>query len=400
MQEPARSRVLYIDDEPGLLEVTRAFLELDGTLEVDIEQIPLRALERLSKGTYDAIISDYQMPEMTGIDLLKRVRSSGSKVPFILFTGKGREDVAIQALNNGADFYLQKGGDPMVQFGELRNVLLQLGEKIRAQRALDESENKYRQLVESANSIILKMDIEGHVLFVNGPGLAFFGLPSDEAMRNDVLTGFLVDNGILDDLAQDITKIRTDPSQFSSIVHRSVLRDGREAWISWTIRAIVGAQGQVEEMLCIGNDISARLSAERNLEISHALLRTTLESIDEGVVVISDSGMVELFNDNLIRMLGIPPSAMAVNAKEPVVSFISTNASNWQDITRAIREIKESPMERSFDVLEFRDGRVLEVVSTPYMVGGKVTGRVWSFRYALGSKREADVPFSYRNPYA
>ena len=59
---------------------------------------------------YDAIISDYQIPDMDGIEFLKKVRSSGNSIPFIIFTGKGREEVVIEALNAGADFYLQKGG--------------------------------------------------------------------------------------------------------------------------------------------------------------------------------------------------------------------------------------------------------------------------------------------------
>jgi len=73
--------------------------------------------------TYDAIVSDYQMPEMDGIEFLKTVRGSGSDMPFIIFTGKGREDVVIEAINNGADFYLQKGGNPKAQFAELSHKI-------------------------------------------------------------------------------------------------------------------------------------------------------------------------------------------------------------------------------------------------------------------------------------
>ena len=369
--------VIYVDDEPSLLEVTKAFLEMDCSISVETEQDPVRALDLLSGGGYDAIISDYQMPAMDGIELLRKIRSRGDPTPFVLFTGKGREDVAIRALNSGADFYLQKGGNPTVQFGELRNVIFQLGEKVRAQSALRESENKYRQLVESANSIILKIDTQGHVLFMNGYGLRFFGLVPSEAIGADATAG-LFENEVVEDLARLIEKVKSDPTQCFSAVHRSVKKDGEVVWISWTVRAIVNSQGSVEELLGIGNDITPRIKAEEELARSYALIRTTLESIDEGIVVISNSGQVDLFNENFIRMLGIPPSLVAVQSKEPVVSFISTQASNWQAITRAIREIRENPMEKSFDVLEFKDGRVLEVVSTPHIVGGRLNGRIWS----------------------
>jgi len=59
------------------------------------------------------------MPETNGIDFLKLIRSRDDPIPFILFTGRGREEVVIEALNSGADFYLQKGGDPSSQFKEL-----------------------------------------------------------------------------------------------------------------------------------------------------------------------------------------------------------------------------------------------------------------------------------------
>ena len=59
------------------------------------------------------------MPDMNGIEFLKKVRASGNTIPFVLFTGRGREEVVIEALNEGANFYLQKGGEPKSQFAEL-----------------------------------------------------------------------------------------------------------------------------------------------------------------------------------------------------------------------------------------------------------------------------------------
>jgi len=102
---------LYVDDEPALLEIGKLFLERSGDVAVETEVSALRALKRIASGSFDAVISDYQMPEMDGIELLRKVRASGSRIPFIIFTGRGREEVVIEALNEGADFYLQKGGE-------------------------------------------------------------------------------------------------------------------------------------------------------------------------------------------------------------------------------------------------------------------------------------------------
>ncbi len=133
-------RVLYVDDEPSLLDVGKLFLEMDGTFVVDTLTSASEALTRLKMERYDAILSDYQMPEMDGITFLKQIRTLENKTPFIIFTGRGREDVVIEALNNGADFYIQKGGEPKSQFAELSNKIRYAVSKKHSEEALGESE--------------------------------------------------------------------------------------------------------------------------------------------------------------------------------------------------------------------------------------------------------------------
>ena len=114
---------LYVDDERSLLEIGKLYLERSKTIYVDILDSATQALTKIRTTKYDAIISDYQMPEMDGITFLKAVRAEFPLLPFIIFTGKGREEVVIEALNNGADHYLQKGGDFRSQFAELLHMI-------------------------------------------------------------------------------------------------------------------------------------------------------------------------------------------------------------------------------------------------------------------------------------
>jgi DNA-binding response OmpR family regulator len=153
-------RVLYVDDEPGLLEVTREFLQMEGGMTVEVSGDAHQALRNLADQRFDVIISDYQMPAMDGLSFLKAVREKGQEVPFILFTGKGREDVAIQALNNGADFYLQKGGDPMVQFKELRNVVKQLHKRSEAERMVTTREEQLEMLYHASQQLYATLDLD------------------------------------------------------------------------------------------------------------------------------------------------------------------------------------------------------------------------------------------------
>ncbi|MEM2124606.1 MAG: response regulator, partial [Methanolinea sp.] len=148
-------RVLYVDDEPALLEVGKAFLERSGSISCDTALSPREAIGRLKIEQYDAIISDYQMPDVDGIEFLKFVRKRCGDIPFIIFTGKGREEVVIQALNNGADFYLQKGGDPLSQFAELEHKVKQAVGRFRAEEKLRRI-NRYNEIVIEVNTVAFR----------------------------------------------------------------------------------------------------------------------------------------------------------------------------------------------------------------------------------------------------
>lgn len=150
------TRILYIDDEPTLLTLTRLYLKEEADLDVDIADSAEEGLEKLKTENFDAIISDYDMPGIDGIELLKMVRDEKPSIPFIIFTGKGREEVVIDALNNGADFYLQKGGDPKPLFTELAHAVRHLIRRSKAEDSAIKNE-KYWNTVRSTITEQLEM---------------------------------------------------------------------------------------------------------------------------------------------------------------------------------------------------------------------------------------------------
>jgi len=115
--------VLYVDDEPSLLDIGKLFLEESGDFNVSTAISAADGIRLLGQERFDAIVSDYQMPGMDGISFLIEVRKIHDGLPFILFTGKGREEIVIQAINEGADFYLQKSGDPNAMYAELEHMI-------------------------------------------------------------------------------------------------------------------------------------------------------------------------------------------------------------------------------------------------------------------------------------
>ncbi|MFA5267231.1 MAG: PAS domain S-box protein [Methanoregula sp.] len=131
--------VLYVDDEPVMLDTLRLFLEKDPEFRVITALSAKAALELLKTSGCDAIISDYEMPEMDGIQFLKIIRERYPRLPFIIFTGKGREEIVIESLNYGADYYVRKGGEPKAQFAEVSS-------KVRHAVELRESQDKVARL--------------------------------------------------------------------------------------------------------------------------------------------------------------------------------------------------------------------------------------------------------------
>ncbi len=180
-------RVLLVDDEPGLLEIGKLLLERAGPFLVETCGSADAALDLLAREPFDAVVSDYQMPEMDGIGLLALVRKQYGHLPFVLFTGKGREQVVIRAINEGADFYVQKGGDPGAQFAELAHKTRVAIERRATERELEERERRFRALIRNSSDIIRIIDRDGLIAYDSDSGPRILGYPSGSVLGRSPL---------------------------------------------------------------------------------------------------------------------------------------------------------------------------------------------------------------------
>ena len=172
--------LLIVDDEDELLSVARHFIARSEEIELTTSTSSPGALEMHRNRPFDAIIFGLRMPEMDGIEFLKELRDSGDTTPFIVLTGKGGEQVAAEALNSGADFYLVKGGDPEALFAELARMVRLSVRNHRTEKALRESEQRYRTIFEIAGSATVILDSEGFILLANSEAERFFGFGPGE----------------------------------------------------------------------------------------------------------------------------------------------------------------------------------------------------------------------------
>ena len=123
------------------------------------------------------------MPVIDGIEFLKRVRASGNTVPFIIFTGRGREEIVIQALNEGADFYLQKGGEPVSQFAELGHKIQKAILQRRAEASVRDHERREADIINFLPDATFAIDTRGVVIAWNRAMERMTGVPADADPR-------------------------------------------------------------------------------------------------------------------------------------------------------------------------------------------------------------------------
>lgn len=176
--------VLYVDDERELTEVAQHFLEQSDDLRVTAVTSAQAALAANIR-SFDAIISDYLMPGMDGIMFLKAVRQQYGDIPFILFTGRGREEVVIEAINHGADFYLQKGGDPEAQFAELSHKIRQAVRRRRAEQDLKKREEWFRLLIQNSSDMVRIIGCNGLITYTSPSTKRIVGFDPRELIGKD-----------------------------------------------------------------------------------------------------------------------------------------------------------------------------------------------------------------------
>lgn len=295
--------VLYIDDEPALLDLGKLFLKKFGIFSVETGLSAREGLSLLKERSIDCVVSDYQMPEMDGLEFLKTLRDEKNPVPFILFTGRGREEVVIKALNEGADFYLQKGGDPTAQYTELAHKIRLAVKQRNSIHALEESEHRYRDLVETQTEFICRYKPDGTHVFANEAYCRHF------RKQRDQVTGHRFIPSIPDEDQEMVNRhfselIPENPS--AEIEHRVVMPDGSIRWHWWRNHAIFDNTDRVVEYQSVGKDITDRKHAEEALHKSENLYRALFDYTLAATSIIDQDMKILKVNAAWERLCGYP----------------------------------------------------------------------------------------------
>ncbi|WP_440990646.1 response regulator [Haloarchaeobius baliensis] len=275
-------RVLHVDDEPAFLTLTSEFLsrELEA-VEVETTTSAADALEELDAFDPDCVVSDYQMPEMDGLELLQAVRERRAELPFILFTGHGSEQIASDAISAGVTDYLQKGS-ANEQFQLLANRIRNGVEAYRTQAAFEESERMFSTLISNLPGMVYRClnAPEWPMEFVSQGCLDLTGYQPSQLERGEVVWGDEVLHPDDQEMAWAVVQEALDEGEAFEVTYRIRRRDGAVRWMWEQGRGVYADDGELLALEGFITDVTERVRYEQRLDALNEVLGKLLETTD------------------------------------------------------------------------------------------------------------------------
>ncbi|SEK86191.1 PAS domain-containing protein [Haloferax larsenii] len=289
-------RVLHVDDDPDFTELTATFLERENArLSVTSATDTREGMRRLDESDIDCIVSDYDMPGQTGIDFLESAREEYTELPFILFTGKGSEEVAADAISAGATDYIQKELGTG-QYTVLANRITNSVEQHRARRRSERANRRRRQTLTRITDGFVEMDADLTVTDVNEQTVELTGLSRETLLgvnyRADIAEAD--DNPSIEGYEQVI-----ETGEPQTVEALSDINEGR--WIEERIFPTEDRDG----VYVYFQDITERKERERKLQTQTRQLQGVLDSVQAALWMRDTENRFILANQNYRELFDI-----------------------------------------------------------------------------------------------
>ena len=263
-------------------------------------------------------------------------------------------------------------------------------ERKRVENTLRESEEKFRKIFEESPFSILMTGKDFGIIRANLAFCNLIGYEEEElklfTFRNFTHPDYIAGDEIslMKLIAGEIPVYHTEK--------RYIRKDGIIIWGSTNVSIIHNKNEEAQFFLVMIEDITSRKKVTDELDNSVSLLKATLESTEDGLIVVSSSGKIVQFNQKFIDMWRIPPEIMLSGEDEPVLQYVMDQMIEPGRFLETIKKLYTDPEAISSDQLDFIDGRIFERYSQPQKINGVCVGRVWSFRDITRQKKaEADL---------
>jgi len=347
------------------------------------------ALQRLSEKRIDCVVSDYQMPNMDGLELLERVREQYPALPFILFTGEGSEDIASEAISAGVTDYLQKAADAD-QFTLLANRIENAVDRVRTEQRFEENQRRFRTLLRNVPGMAYRCrpDQQWSMEFVSDDSVELTGYDPTE-----LVTGAVTYGG---DVIHPDDRDRVWESVQSALVSREPFRveyrirtaDGTDKWV-WEQGQPVTEDGDVVAIEGFIMDVTATKESQEQHDYQSSLLEAQMEATIDGLLVVDEDRNAVAHNERFVEMWEIPDEVVGTDSDEALLDWvIKQKVADPAAFGELVEGFYDSPEETRRDEVPLTDGRVFDRYSAP-VVGenGSSYGRLWVFRDITDERR-------------
>ncbi|MFT4904752.1 MAG: PAS domain S-box-containing protein [Natronomonas sp.] len=292
MPEESPIRVLHVEDDRPFTDMCKEFLEQESSITVAAEHDADAGLRRFEEGDIDCIISDHDMPGRTGLNLLRAVRERDSDVPFILFTGRGSEEVAAEALEADATDYLQKGGLEMVQL--LRNRIQSAVSEYRIATSYAE----YKTIVESIHDPVYVLDERGQFTYVNDAFLELTGYDHEDVIGHD--PSIIKSEPMIERAEGELGRILSTEGPEDTVFEVEITTAGGETIICEDHMGTLPFESAGFEGSA---GVLRNISDERHAEHRAAFLEGVVEATGVGIAVYTADGRFEYANSAYATLL-------------------------------------------------------------------------------------------------
>ncbi|MEF8870003.1 MAG: PAS domain S-box protein [Haloarculaceae archaeon] len=306
-------RVLVVDDNADLVDVVAEFLERehDGITAVTATSAD-GALDRLQAESVDCVVSDYDMPETNGLELLRDVRDRETDLPFVLFTGKGSEEIASEAISAGVTEYLQKG-TATEQYTVLANRVERAVSEHRARTRQAETERRFATLIENLPGMAYRCRNEPGwpMEFVSDGCEELTGYTAGEIESGAINWGEeILHPDDREDMWDAVQQVLNGEETFQ-VTYRIRRADGETRWC-WERGQLVTDKQNDEILEGFITDITPRKRREQELQAEREFTESALNALEDMFFVI-DPATEKLirWNDRVPEKTGYTESELA-----------------------------------------------------------------------------------------
>ncbi len=245
-------------------------------------------------------------------------------------------------------------------------------------QALQALEQTYRLLADNSTEMISRHQPDGTYIYVSPACRTLLGYTPNELIGYNCYDLFH---------PQDLPRVQRWKETILkslpvyTINYRMRCKDGSYVWMETICKVLYAPHSTViVEMIAVSHNITQQKNAERKLARVHLMHQATIDSFSDGIIVFARNGSIINCNQRFLTLWNLSNDWTSISSPTERLSFLLKQVKDPKTFVRRMRELHETPEIERYDCIELKDGRIVECCGTPYWVGNRVTGQVWTFR--------------------